>query len=56
MAERPTSWFAACLADGTTLTYGMITRDIGENADFLDNFRSIELRGYVDAPRSTGHD
>ncbi|MES5048156.1 HAMP domain-containing sensor histidine kinase [Rhizobium nepotum] len=50
MDERPTSWFAVRLADGTTLTHGVIPKDIGENAAFLDNFRSVELRGYVDAP------
>ncbi|MDP9813991.1 signal transduction histidine kinase [Rhizobium tibeticum] len=50
MGERPTSWFAVRLADGTTLTHGVIPKDIGENAAFLDNFRSVELRGYVDAP------
>ncbi len=50
MDEWPTSWFVVRLADGTTLRHGEIPKDIAENAAFLDDFRSVELRGYVDAP------
>jgi signal transduction histidine kinase len=50
MDEWPTSWFEVRLADGTTLRHGKIPHDIAENAAFFDNFRSVELRGYVDTP------
>lgn len=50
MDEWPTSWFVLLLADGSTLRRGEMPIDIAENAAFLTNFRSVELRGYVDAP------
>lgn len=50
MDEWPTSWFVIRLADGSTVRHGEMPIDIAENAAFLTNFRSVELRGYVDAP------
>jgi signal transduction histidine kinase len=50
MDEWPTSWFEIRLANGSILRHGEIPKDIAENAAFLTNFRSVELRGYVDAP------
>lgn len=50
MDEWPTSWFVIRLADGSTLRHGEMPIDIAENAAFLTSFRSVELRGYVDAP------
>ncbi|MDP9838764.1 signal transduction histidine kinase [Neorhizobium huautlense] len=48
--EWPTSWFLIRFADGSTLRHGEMPKDIAENAAFLTNFRSVELRGYIDAP------
>ena len=54
MKEWPALWFLVHLPDGSTLTHGTVPGDIADNISFLSNFRSVELRGYVDTPDRQG--
>lgn len=50
----PTLWLLVEGPDGTIVRHGEVPADILEAAPFLRSFRSVELRGYVDAPERLG--
>jgi signal transduction histidine kinase len=50
----PTLWFTIDLPDGSTIRHGEMPADVLAQISFLRSFRSVELRGYVDAPERLG--
>lgn len=50
----PTLWFTIDLPDGSTIRHGEMPADVLAQVPFLRGFRSVEMRGYVDAPERLG--
>jgi signal transduction histidine kinase len=48
--DWPSLWFVIRFPDGSTFKQGAVPQDIADNIPFLSKFRSVELRGYIDAP------
>lgn len=50
--ESPTLWFLVKLGDGTFLSHGEVPGNVAAGESFLENFRSVDLHGYLDDPTS----